>query len=257
MLCVKLFSSSSYLKKGISKTLTILYFSLKASPDITRVELEKTITALLVQLADVKQKISSSPVDPSKKTPFILAITGTEKLLELLKSVLSDSNLGPIVSYILETKDTIQNIVYEWNAASSDYSSKKICLKLSSLFLFFIFKKATTSPTGSTSPTTISTLPPDDFNKILDSLEKQLNGVKDSLSLLALNNVQVEEQERQNAALLMDLEELRQEALSIDPFLAAQQLSYITEDTKKLESEVTSLLNANSSEFFFLVKIAF
>lgn len=112
-----------------------------APPDISRAELEKTITALLVQLADVKQKISSSPVDPTKKTPFILAITGTEKLLELLKNVLSDSNLSPIVSYILEAKDTIQNIVYEWNAASSDYSSNKIFLNFVRYSYIMFYKK--------------------------------------------------------------------------------------------------------------------
>ena len=109
--------------KKLQKLLNL--FFLTASPDITRAELEKTIAALLIQLADVKEKISSSAVNPSKKTPFILAITGTEKLLELLKNVLSDSNLSPIVSYILEAKDSIQNIVYEWNAASFNFSSKK------------------------------------------------------------------------------------------------------------------------------------
>lgn len=77
------------------------------------------------------------------------------------------------------------------------------------------------------------------------------------MSLLTLNNVQAEEQKRQNAALLMDLEELRQEALNIDPFLATQQLSFITEDAKKLEAEVTSLLNANNSKYIIRVKEVF
>ena len=64
--------------------------------------------------------------------------------------------------------------------------------------------------------------------------------------------MQVQEQKQQNEALLMDLAELRQEAQSIDPNLAGQQLAFITEDTKKLEVEVNCLLDANSSKFFFV-----